>query len=321
MIAAQELAAYFRFGRRFEQISDEQKAIVLGGDGRSDGLVRMCTFHPAYGYEDFLEGYKPVSVNDQLLFERRDGIFKKMCDDADSNRQHRYYLVIDEINRGDIPRIFGELLTILEKDKRGRSILLPLSGQRFHVPDNVHVIGTMNTADRSIALLDTALRRRFGFIELMPDSTILGDAVVRSIPLGAWLDALNRRICDHVGRDARNLQIGHAYLLDRDEPVSEFSRFARIVQDDIVPLLEEYCYEDYGALERVLGRGLVDVNNLRIRHELFSPSREDDLVQALLEPCPEIVTSSRAVASEIDEADEDLDEGEETDDRQNNEQT
>jgi 5-methylcytosine-specific restriction protein B len=320
MIAAQELAAYFRFGRRFEQLADEKKSVVLGKDEYSDGLVRMCTFHPAYGYEDFLEGYKPVSVNDQLLFEKRDGIFKKLCDDAGRNRQHRYYLIIDEINRGDIPRIFGELLTILEKDKREKPILLPLSGQPFHVPDNVHVIGTMNTADRSIALLDTALRRRFGFVELMPDTTILGDVVVGSIPLGAWLDALNCRICDHLGRDARNLQIGHAYLLDRGEPVSEFSKFARVIQDDIVPLLEEYCYEDYSALERILGKGLVDVNNLRIRHELFSPSREYDLVQALLEPCPEIVTSSQAVASEVDEADKDLDEGEEADDSQNDEQ-
>lgn len=320
IVAAQELAAYSRFGRRFEQLSDEQKAIILGTGGHPDGLVRMCTFHPAYGYEDFLEGYKPVSVNDQLLFERRDGIFKKLCDDADGNRQCRYFLIVDEINRGDIPRIFGELLTILEEDKREKPILLPLSGQPFHVPDNVYVIGTMNTADRSIALLDTALRRRFGFVELMPDSTILGDVVVRSIPLGEWLDALNHRICDHIGRDARNLQIGHAYLLDRGEVISEFSRFARVVQDDIVPLLEEYCYEDYSALERILGKSLVDVSNLRIRHDLFSPSREKDLVQALLEPCPDIVTSSKAVAFEADEADRDLDEGEDADDSRNDEQ-
>ena len=320
MITAQGLAAISRFRKRFDQLSDEEKTIIQGSEGSPDGLVRMCTFHPAYGYEDFLEGYKPVAVNDQLLFLKRDGIFKKLCQDANSNRQYRYYLIIDEINRGDIPRIFGELLTILERDKRGKSILLPLSGEPFHVPDNVYVIGTMNTADRSIALLDTALRRRFGFLELMPDTAILGDTVVRGIPLGAWLDALNRRICEDIGRDARNLQIGHAYLLDRGRPVDDFDAFARIVQDDIVPLLEEYCYEDYSVLERVLGKGLVDLKNLRIRHEIFNPAREDDLVQALLEPCPEIVTTFQAVASERDGVDEDPDEDEDTDDAQNNAQ-
>src|SRR5215203_6742640 len=109
-----------------------------------------------------------------------------------------FLLIIDEINRGDIPRIFGELLTVLEKDKRGHPVTLPLSRAPFRVPDNVYLIGTMNTADRSIALLDTALRRRFGFIELMPDSSVLGDAVVTGIPVGLWLDALNRRICEHI---------------------------------------------------------------------------------------------------------------------------
>ena len=84
---------------------------------------------------------------------------------------------------------------------------------------------------------------------------MLGKAVVNGIPLGPWLDALNRRICEHVGRDARNLQVGHAYLLDGDKPVADFARLARIVQDDIIPLLEEYCYEDYDALEKILGIG------------------------------------------------------------------
>ena len=304
MVAAQELAARFRFGRGLDQLSEVEKAVVLGADQQADGLVRMCTFHPAYGYENFLEGYKPVTVNDQLLFERRDGIFKKLSDDAATGPGHRYYLIIDEINRGDIPRIFGELLTILEADKRGTSILLPLSAEPFRVPDNVYVIGTMNTADRSIALLDTALRRRFGFVELMPDSALLSEALVGGIPLGPWLDALNQRICDHIGRDARNLQVGHAYLLEAGRPISEFPRLARVVQDDIIPLLQEYCYEDYAALEKILGKSLVDVSHQRVRHELFQPSREDDLIQALLAPCPEIVTSSQAVTSDAEDSEE-----------------
>jgi len=290
-----DLASYSRFGVAFEQLAQDQKAIVMGHD--SEGLVRVCSFHPAYGYEDFLEGYKPISSNTQLSFEKRDGIFKRLCEDA-RQRPDRFYLIIDEINRGDIPRIFGELLTILEKDKRGKPILLPLSGSPFSVPDNVYVIGTMNTADRSIALLDTALRRRFGFVELMPDSKVLGKAVVGGIPLAPWLDALNRRICEHIGRDARNLQIGHAYLLEGEHPVSDMGRFARIIHDDIVPLLEEYCYEDYTALSKILGKGLVDESEQRIRHELFDAGRQDELIAALLAPCPEIVTLPQAVTSE-----------------------
>ena len=105
-----------------------------------------------------------------------------------------------------IPAYFkGELLTVMEKSKRGKSILLPMSGAPFLVPENVYLVGTMNTADRSIALLDTALRRRFGFLELMPDITRLGKAMVEGIPLGPWLKALNARICEHVGRDGRRL--------------------------------------------------------------------------------------------------------------------
>ena len=145
----------------------------------------------------------------------------------------KFFLLVDEINRGDIPRIFGELLTLLEKDKRGLQVTLPLSGDNFAVPANVHVLGTMNTADRSIALLDTALRRRFGFVELMPDIAVLGTTSAGgSIPLGPWLAALNDRLREHLGRDARNLQIGHAYLLDGGRPVTDFTHFVRVLAEE-----------------------------------------------------------------------------------------
>ncbi len=257
--AARELAARANFGVLFDQLSEEQEASILGADTHSSGTVRMCSFHPAYGYEDFLEGFRPESVNGQMHFTLRDGIFKRLCGDAQANPDKKFYLIIDEINRGDIPRIFGELLTVLEKNKRGKAILLPLTGEPFRVPGNVYIIGTMNTADRSIALLDTALRRRFGFIELMPDISTLGDAAVGGIPLGLWLQALNERICEYVGRDARNLQIGHSYfLLENGQPVQDFATFAQIIQEDILPLLEEYCYEDFTKLENILGSTLVD---------------------------------------------------------------
>jgi 5-methylcytosine-specific restriction protein B len=312
-VAALDLAAFAGFGAPFDQLPADQQAVILGTGEDQAGLVRLCSFHPAYGYEDFLEGYRPLTQEGRLVFERRDGIFKRLCDDARKDHSRRYFLIVDEINRGDIPRIFGELLTVLERDKRGRSILLPLSGAPFSVPDNVYLIGTLNTADRSIALLDTALRRRFGFVELMPDSKVLGQAVIRGVPLGPWLDALNRRICEHVGRDARNLQVGHAYLMDGGKPVGDFARFARIVQDDIVPLLEEYCYEDYDTLEKILGSGLVDRTSQRVRHELFDPANQEDLVAALLAPAPNIATSLSATTAEAEAPGEEPDEGEEND--------
>ena len=169
---------------------------------------------------------------------------------------------------------------------------------RLEVPANVYLIGTMNTADRSIALLDTALRRRFGFVELMPDPATLGNTVVGSIPLKPWLEALNQRLVTNIGRDARNLQVGHAYLLEDGKPITNFRRFARVVQDDILPLLQEYCYEDYQVLEKILGKGFVDANTQLVHHELFDPMNEENLVQALLAPCPEIATTSEAVSSE-----------------------
>lgn len=304
---ARELAARANFYRTFEQLTDGQKTHVSGTGDQPGGIVRMCSFHPAYGYEDFLEGFRPEPVNGQMHFILRDGIFKKLCSDAEARSDHKFYLIIDEINRGDIPRIFGELLTVLERDKRGKAILLPLTGRPFRVPGNVYIIGTMNTADRSIALLDTALRRRFGFIELMPDIGILGDAMVGGIPLGPWLKALNERICEYVGRDARNLQIGHSYLLEKGRPVGDFATFAKILQEDILPLLEEYCYEDYVTLEKILGSSMVDLQKQQIRHELFDPANRDTLIQALLAPAPEITTSPQALSSEAKAVEEEED--------------
>lgn len=292
-----DLAALGAYGRFYANLNVAEKVKVEGSES-APGLVRCCTFHPAYGYEDFIEGYRPKSENGRLVFTLERGLFRAICEDA-KGKPEKYVLLIDEINRGDIPRIFGELLTTLELDKRGQKVFLPLSGKHFSVPSNLYVLGTMNTADRSIALLDTALRRRFGFLELMPDVGVFGSASIEgSIPLGPWLNALNERIRAHLGRDGRNLQIGHSYLLEGGKPVTDFARFVRILADDLIPLLEEYCYEDYGALIQILGVGLVDEARQRIREELFSPSRREELVQALLAPSPEIMTSPDAVIAE-----------------------
>ena len=299
-LTAMDLAAIGAYGSLYESLTPDQKVTVTG-NGTASGFLRCCTFHPAYGYEDFIEGYRPQQgMGGQLVFTQRDGIFKKLCRDA-AGSDRKFILLIDEINRGDIPRIFGELLTLLEKNKRGQEVILPLSGEKFSVPSNVLVIGTMNTADRSIALLDTALRRRFGFVELMPDSSTLSGAIVgEAIPLGLWLDELNSRIRKHIGKDARNLQIGHAYLMDENgKPVTDFAKFSRIIAEDIIPLLEEYCYEDYAALSEILGEAMVDRDRQRVREDLFSSARRQDLIQALLAPTPDLSTSLEAVAQPI----------------------
>lgn len=307
---ANDLAALSSYGQLFEELGDIEK-VSIGGDGKSSGLVRLCCFHPAYGYEDFIEGYRPQTVNGHITFAMRDGVFKKLCHDAVSAPEKSFYLIVDEINRGDIPRIFGELLTTLEKDKRGKRIILPVSQEIFTIPQNIFVIGTMNTADRSISLLDAALRRRFGFVELMPDGKALRDSIVAGIPLRAWFDALNRRIREHVGRDARNLQIGHSYLMLAGSPLKDVASLKRAIRDDIIPLLEEYCYEKYDTLRSILGEQLVDATSERIRHELFDDGQEDNLVLGLLAAFPDISTSSVAISSEESQAT--LDEDEEPD--------
>lgn len=300
---ARELAARHAFGKAFDDLDPVQKGEILGSSQQGRGLVRMCCFHPAFGYEDFIEGYRPQSVNGNLSFTLQDGIFKKLCRDAASRPDRRFYLIIDEINRGDIPRIFGELLTVPER--REYPIILPLSGEVFYVPKNVYIIGTMNTADRSIALLDTALRRRFGFIELMPDPALLENATVEGIPLGPWLSTINRRICEFVGRDARNLQIGHSYLMHGGRPITRLESFIRALREDILPLLQEYCYSDYATLEKILGNRLVDASTQSFREELFEPEHREELVEALLAAAPEIVTSPQATQAEADVIQED----------------
>jgi 5-methylcytosine-specific restriction protein B len=232
----------------------------------------------------------------------RDGIFKSLCRRAEADRSHRYFLIIDEINRGDVPRIFGELLMALEKDKRGQPVTLPVSGGKLVVPDNLYVIGTMNTVDRSIALLDAALRRRFAFVELMPDTTVLKGATVAGIPLGPWLDELNSRIAKYVGRDARHLQVGQSYLLENSAPVTQLARFAEILRDEIIPLLSEYCYEDFEALTNILGAALVDPKGRRIDQALFEPAKLELLRDKILEGFQGITATLEAAEAEAKSA-------------------
>ncbi|NLY18481.1 MAG: AAA domain-containing protein, partial [Clostridiaceae bacterium] len=259
----------------------------------------------------FIEGIKPKVIKGCTVFGLKYGIFKRLCTDAANNPGYKYYLIIDEINRGDIPGIFGELIMLLEADKRGKEVILPLSNSPFKIPENVYIVGTMNTADRSNMLLDPALRRRFGFIELLTDYRLLEGVVIEGLPLSGWLRDLNSRICEHIEKDGRNLQIGHSYFLEKGKPVNDSDRFKRIIKDDIIPLIGEYCYGDYALLARILGEGLVDVENQVIRYELFECSDVSDLINALLLPCPKLRSDETTVSDGIndtDDTDENLDE-------------
>lgn len=307
--AMDELGARSWFGKSHGDLSEAERREM------AEHAIARCTFHPAYGYEDFLVGYRPRVEGGNLTFAPKRGIFAELCRRASAQPDRHFYLLVDEINRGDIPRIFGELLTVLEKDKRGVPVLLPMLDEPFVVPPNVAVIGTMNTADRSIALLDAALRRRFAFIELMPDSRVVRGVSVEGLPVGPWLDALNRRVVRHAGRDSRNLQVGHSYLMSGSAPIEDPGRFVEVLRDDIVPLLQEYCYDDFDALRSILGGAIVLAEQKRIDESLFEPARRSELFAALLSEFAEITaTSAAAEADALDGDDEPADEDDEQDD-------
>lgn len=190
---------------------------------------------------------------------------------------------------------------------------MPLSGEKFSVPDNVFLVGTMNTADRSIALLDSALRRRFAFVELLPDPSALGNASVAQLPLGPWLRELNGRIVKHVGRDARSLQVGHAYLMQGSTPTTDPARFLEIFRDDLLPLLEEYCYDDCEALASILGAPLVSRDGHAASPRVAAFEDGQELIKALLQSFDGLATAPETIAAEedsdtaVDEAEDDHD--------------
>jgi len=236
----------------------------------------FVTFHQSYGYEEFVEGLRPVLSGDdkasldndttadtsaEVRYTIKAGAFRRLCEKARSDGQRRYAMVIDEINRGNISKIFGELITLIEVDKRegaehAVTLTLPYSDEPFSVPSNVDVIGTMNTADRSLALVDTALRRRFEFIELMPDASTLEGVVVsqagHGIDIKLLLEVLNKRIEVLYDRDHT---IGHAYFLPLKgmESGEAFKALANIFRMRIIPLLEEYFFDDWQKIRLVLG--------------------------------------------------------------------
>lgn len=286
----------------------------------------FITFHPAYAYEEFIEGLRPNrDESGNITYEIQEGIFKKSCREAlnalleiaeisrvwsdhedipqftpeETDKIQRVasqaprYFVIDEINRGDISRIFGELISLIESDKRLFSknpliCLLPYSKMKFGIPPNLHIIGTMNTADRSISLMDIALRRRFGFIELLPDYEVLKQDLlnnessldtqvkdIRELSIQA-LQTVNINIQNLYDRDH---QIGHSYLMKLSD-VTTADETKEVLQNiwlyEIIPLLQEYFYDSPDKMGQVLNNRFVEKQG-----KSFTIRPETEIITAL----------------------------------------
>ncbi|PRP94895.1 winged helix-turn-helix domain-containing protein [Enhygromyxa salina] len=229
----------------------KQVARALTGEDAADedGRFRLVQFHPSYAYEDFIQGLRPDIKQTTLRYEQTKGPFVQIAEAAGEDPDNFYVLVIDEINRGDPARIFGELLYALEY--RGESVTLALGG-KLVVPPNLVVIGTMNSVDRSVALVDYALRRRFGFVRVDPNPEVVGAARVPGLiaEVGPGiLDAFNQWIAKRLDRDH---QIGHSYFLS-PALVEDGDPFGQLWAMDIRPLLEEYFFGDEQALAEADG--------------------------------------------------------------------
>ena len=225
-------------------------------DSRS---IEMVQFHQSYAYEDFVQGYRPTETGG---FTLRNGVFFEFCKRAEQEPKTPFVFIIDEINRGNLSRIFGELLMLIEADKRGPDHAIALTydnaGQRFSVPDNVHLLGLMNTADRSLAIVDYALRRRFAFETLDPAfrtrqfrEFLLEADVDRALVdrIDGNLSSLNKRI-----RDDKDLgpgfKIGHSYFVPEDSADEEW--YLGIIEMQIAPLLREYWFDRPEQVDRMV---------------------------------------------------------------------
>lgn len=272
-----------------ENLSEKLQMLQGGSMISEEDFITWITFHQSYSYEEFVEGLRPVTSEDDpgaVIYRVVPGVFRAACSRAAADPENRYLLIIDEINRGNIAKILGELITLLEDDKRtgeanALSVKLPYSQVEFSVPSNLYILGTMNTADRSIALLDTALRRRFAFVEILPEPELLDGVAVETeearIDLGALLRRLNAGICSGIDRDH---QLGHSYFITLkgiDDPEERLQVFLHSWRQQIVPMLAEYFYGREDDLQQLLPTFFTDVE---IENERGLSSAVDVLQQA-----------------------------------------
>lgn len=263
---------------------EKRKNLMSKYKALQENQIAFVTFHQSYGYEEFVEGLRPVinqeNADGQVRYEIRAGAFKELCEKAREDKNKNFVIIIDEINRGNISKIFGELITLLEEDKReGQlnelSVTLPYSQDLFSIPVNVYVIGTMNTADRSLAQVDIALRRRFHFEEMMPNYSVLKNLNVKGINVEEMLETINKRIEALYDRDHT---IGHAYFTSLAEIVDEeekFEKLKEIFKFKVMPLLQEYFFDDWQKIKLVLGDKFVKES--LVSSNLFDKSEEVDL--------------------------------------------
>ena len=213
---------------------------------KDDSRIEFVQFHQNYSYEDFMMGYKPAGEG----FELKYGVFYRFCQKAANQPDKEFFFIIDEINRGNLSRIFGELLMLLEKDYRGTEISLTYNGEPFSVPKNLYLIGMMNTADRSLAIMDYALRRRFKFYDMRPAfgsegfrayqkrlDNVLFDALIEQIK------SLNREIAGDVSL-GRGFCVGHSYFCGRTPQTCTEEWMYMTVEYDILPMLREYWFDE-----------------------------------------------------------------------------
>ena len=229
-------------------------ALIESNDQRQ---VEMIQFHQSYSYEDFIQGFRPTPNGH---FDLKYGIFYQFSRRAqpDEAAKKPYVFVIDEINRGNLSKIFGELMMLIEPDKRGKEHAIPLAysqtaGERFYIPENLHLIGMMNTADRSLAMVDYALRRRFRFITLRPEFS--SDAFGKFLRAAGAAPGLTKKIVSRmnalnevIAADTKNLgpgyQIGHSYFCPRNGMKPSEDWYRRVIESEIVPLIQEYWFDN-----------------------------------------------------------------------------
>ncbi|MEH7351769.1 AAA family ATPase [Gottfriedia acidiceleris] len=242
-----------------------KRLAYLHNEIKDDSTIEIVQFHQSYSYEDFIQGFKP-SENGTFMLKR--GIFYEFCQKAMNDPENNYYFIIDEINRGNLSKIFGECMMLIEADKRGEKNAVKLSNslkdERFYIPNNVYMIGTMNTADRSLAMVDYALRRRFAFIEVNPSFSseqfiqLLQDKGISQgfiTKLIESMNEINREIVNDKMNLGKGFEIGHSYFCTIEDQINDEEKWLeKIIRLEIEPLLREYYFDNEDKVSELLGK-------------------------------------------------------------------